>query len=251
MTKQTPKNAWFLLDDNDGLERERSGGFSMFERKGVRELEDRFNCPLCVRRVFPKATVFLEKVKFFGAMIGDAAYDVGSQMIVTRRFVQKWREHDLRGLTFSEEPIPASFKRNSTFTDPSKHFFLAIPEARITQFTDEAEVVYSEKPRCRICSSGRVNKVNRISFPPDSIDDTDCCLVSCLPGWLVVSHRFRKFIEQNRLMNFTLMEGFHRFEDRTLLRKGYWWQHPDGHFERFQECTEADMENLRQRWLNS
>jgi len=246
---QSRKNySWLLLDDRDCLEREFSGGYSMFESNGTYELEDRSRCPVCMCRAFPKATMYLEKARFMGSPVGDIAFDVGSEMIVSQRFVKNWVECKMRGLTFSEEPMPASFKRNCTFTDSSRQFFLAIPDAQIAQFAEDAEVVYPEKPRCRICSSSYVSRIARVSFHPESIDDTDCCLVSCLPGWLIVSHRFKRFIEGNRLMNFTFMEGFQRFEDRSLLRKGYWWQHRDGHLERFPECTEADMEALRQRW---
>jgi hypothetical protein len=226
-------------------------GFSIFDSKGEYELVDRSMCPVCMRRPFTKATIYLEKIRFLGSLIGDISYNVGSEIIVNNRFIQKWREDDLRGLAFSQDPIQASLKRKSTFSNPDKQFFLALPEARITQFTDEAEVVYPEKPRCRICSSQYVSEIARLSFPPDAIDDTDCCLVSCLPGWLVVSYRFLTFIEEHRLMNITFMEGFQQYEDQTLIRKGYWWQHRDGHLERFPECTEADMEALRQRWPQS
>ena len=250
MTPMQHKNSWLLLDDKDCLDRELAGGFSMFERKGTRGLEDRPRCPICPRHAFPKAVVFVEKIKFIGPLVGDVAHD-GGHLVVSRRFKELWDSSGLAGLGFSAEPIPFTSKRKTTFSDPSKEFFLAVPEPRITQFCDDAAAVYTTPPPCMVCSSSEVNRLSKLAFQPATLDGTDCCLPSCLPGWLLVSSRFRQFVEEHRLMNFNFLEAFQRLEDRTLIREGYWWQHQNGQFERFPECSEAMLADLRGRWLST
>jgi hypothetical protein len=244
MTKSKAEDTWLLIDDNDCLERELIGGFSMFERKGARKLEDRPRCPLCMRPAFSKAVISIDKVKFTGTRIGDVAYDVGGHFIVSKRFLALWHESKLTGLNFSPKPIPFTHKKNSTFTDPQKEFFLAIPEPRITQFLDSAEAIYTRKPPCRVCASSEVKSIRHLYFQTDTLCGIDCCLPSCLPGWVLINSRFRYFIEKHHLMNFTFLEGFQRLENRTLTRKGYWWQHSNGQFERFSECSEEMLVEL-------
>lgn len=251
MSSDRLQTRWLVIDHKDVLERELSGGFSMFERKGSRELVDRPRCPICPRYAFPKAVVHMEKVRFTGDHVGDASWGNSMTFLVSQRFVRHWHDAGLTGLEFSDEPVNVSFKRKTTFTDPSREFFLAIPEPRITQFADEAEAVYTKPPPCQVCSALEVNRLARLVFQPATLDGTDCCLPSCLPGWLLVSSRFRRLIEEHCLMNFTFLEAFQRLEDRTLIRKGYWWQHQDGQFERFPECSEDMAAELRGRWRST
>ena len=241
---ESSETRWLLLDDKDCLERELAGGHSMFERKGRRELEDRPRCPICPRFAFPKAVVYLEKIRFIGPRVGDAAYDTG-HMVVSRRFRELWGNSDLAGLEFSPEPIPFTGKRKATYTDPSREYFLAIPEPRVTQFVDTAEAVYTRQPPCQVCSASEVNRLSKLAFQPATLDATDFCLPSCLPGWRLVSSRFREFIETHRLMNFYFMEAFQRLEDRRLIRSGYWWQRSDGSHERFDVISEDQLGKIR------
>jgi len=84
---------YYLVDNWDvSLRESEDGGYSRAVRLGKRTLEPLPQCPRCGSYVWSQATRSPFSVRFTGRRIGDAAFDLGTTLVVSGRFVQSWRD---------------------------------------------------------------------------------------------------------------------------------------------------------------
>lgn len=229
--------SWLIIDHTKTLEREEILGFSLVEPKGKRKLEERPRCSFCRRQVWMHSVAWQEKYKFSGRRIGDASFELGVDFLVSNRFKTAWEDDGMKGITFSDSPLNTIAKSKSQFDSSKQEYFKVFPEPIFARFQDEAKVVYREEPSCSVCMSSEVVELKEVIFDTDF--DLDCCLVSCLPGWTVVSDRFFSFIEKHGFTNFFLMKGFTRKEDRSLLRHTFMVPVNKGCYQIIDECDDS------------
>jgi hypothetical protein len=241
--------SWFLLDHTDTLERENLIGLSMYKGKGKRELEKLPNCPICRKQVFLHSVKEIDNISFTGLRIGDAAWEYGMGFVVSERFIRHWQKDQLIGLEFSSEPVTTEIRSKTVFLNGCKKFYLTFPAPRIARLDKSAGAIYSDQPKCSVCMSSEVQSLEKLVFEANTVDGVDCCMPSCLPGWVLVSDRFRLFIEKHRLINFFFMEGFMRETNRKLIRYGHWAQLPNYGYTRTAIYADKDIQDVYKSWF--
>lgn len=235
--------SWLIIDHTKTIEREENIGFSLVEAKGKRELEERPRCPFCRRQVWMHTVIWQEKYRFTGQRIGDASWELGVDFVVSKRFKDAWEYEQLNGIRFSEIPINVRAKSKAKFDPDDSCYFKVYPEPVFARFQDTANVVYKEEPRCSVCMSSEVVELGEAIF--DNSFDLDCCLVSCLPGWTIVSDRFFSFVKNYKFTNFFFMKGFSRSGvDRNLLRRSFLIPSKNGNYEQINACDDLCLDEI-------
>jgi hypothetical protein len=224
---------WFLLDSWDlAIREDAPNGYSLARTVGEYEYQHLQRCPICGRRIWPMVLARADSVEFTGKRVGDITYEFTPTLIVSERFRSVWAGGALGGLTFSDHTLSCRFKKSAVIVPPSKNFYFAYPDPRLTTFAPQAEAAYSAVPRCRICGSAHVRSLKSLAFEADRLEETDCCIPSCLPGWTLISDRAVKAISSAGLRNFQFVESFYRDQNNELVRIGCWVQNEDGSYTR-------------------
>ena len=172
-------------------------------------------CPACSTRIGPK----LWHPPFRATLIGDHAGDLCcgtcQELLVSRRFVNAWKDSGLSGLRISDDAV--EIRPSEGLPEESPEFFVAFPKYTITRLDEVASGLEIHKlVGCDVCRGAQRARVRRIRIDESSWEGWDIFYPSGLYGHLLVTERFRLFVEEHAFTNFEFIHQDTFHEERKL-----------------------------------
>ena len=142
---------YFVLDQVVGSEAETD-----FEPVGEVTRGEAPRCPACGRFVgmLPWLPPYRVKLRTYGSRLGDVAFDVGNNLVLSESFVTAWRSEGLKGLDHLDPVDVVSIRPKSRARKSERYFHFAVPRTNTT--VDWSKSVFLGKaPTCECCGGGR------------------------------------------------------------------------------------------------
>jgi len=168
------------------------------------------NCPACGRPTGPYrwAPPLRAELETWGKRFGDMAFGPSSDMLVSERFKDLWLTSGLVGLEgFEPVEIVKVVRRGKRFKDPPPAYVRVAAQRSQAAFDDVSSGVQwlePPSPRCDVCRvGGNAKGWERIVLEEEPKENI--CTVRGLGAWVLVDEHFKRFVEENGLLNCPLV----------------------------------------------
>jgi hypothetical protein len=139
-----------------------------------------------------------------GSHWGDFAFrgDGGEDFLISERTAELYREEKLRGLSGFEQVEIARFK--GTDEQPPRYLHVAVGRSQGAVDEQKSSLIRPEPPTCERCRSAELEAIHGFVLESGSWSGEDVFFVRGLTGVVVVSRRFREFVDRHALTNVRL-----------------------------------------------
>lgn len=178
-----------------------------YEPVGDVRLGEAPRCPQCggytgLKKWLPPYRV---RLRTFGKCLGDVAFDVGRDLIVSDRFLNAWRSAGLSDLPADQVEVVAR-KRNREEIERRTYFHVAAPRTEARLDCRRSKVVRQGLSTCELCGKpGIVNAIRGVYIDESSWKGEDIFVPWGLNGFTVVTERVPMLATKNHLKNVTVM----------------------------------------------
>ncbi|MBL9003684.1 MAG: hypothetical protein JNJ46_05520 [Myxococcales bacterium] len=166
-------------------------------------------CPACGGPVSmrPWAPPFRAELATWGKRFGDMAFGPGGDILISERFKDLWLKSGLIGLEgFEPVEIVKVVRRGKRFKDAPPAYFRVVAQPSQAAFDSVAsgeQWLEPSSPRCEVCREGGNSKGwERIVLEEEPRENI--CTVRGF-GEVLVDEHFKRFIEENGLLNCPLV----------------------------------------------
>ena len=167
-------------------------------------------CPKCggIIGLLTWLPPFRAELELYGDGVGDYIRGMGYERLISERFADAFREAGLTGLN-GFHPVDISrvrFMRKRSRNPPAiPRYFVVWPcfgQASVDLVLNR--VGFSKPPTCTQCRSTGIDTVHGFVLDPGSWGGEDIFRPRGLQGDIVVSERFKEFVERHGLTNMKL-----------------------------------------------
>ena len=163
--------------------------------------------PISLRKWLPPHKVILEKPVY-----GDFVFGGFSEMLVSKRFMQLYKEKKLKGIqSFFPVQIVKIRRKRENSPEPPQYYKIEIKRTN-TLIDEKASGLKREFDKgqtfCKICQTGGIIKTfNGIYIQENSWTNEDIFYASGLPGEIIVTQSFVDFVKDNKFTNITFVNS--------------------------------------------
>jgi hypothetical protein len=162
-------------------------------------------CPSCGARVGAKTWCPPFSVRLIGQQAGDLCCGACPQFLVSRRFMEAWERSGLKGMEIAEDPVEIC--PSEGLPEITTDYNVAFPAHSITRLDEAASGLEIYKlVGCDECRVAQRKKVDRLRIDERTWAGEDIFYPSGLYGHLVVTDRFRLFVEDHSFTNFEFID---------------------------------------------
>lgn len=164
-------------------------------------------CPECGEPggSLPWLPPYRAELTAYGHAIGDIAFPVGMELVVSCRFSKAWNEETLRGLDFTPleryraRPARLAKQRGTYFHCSIRYFSTRADSSR-------SDIEYDGTSTCDLCKSGAgIDAIRGFCIDESSWTGEDIFYAWGMPGAIIVSDRVRKLRDEYGLTNVNLI----------------------------------------------
>lgn len=165
-------------------------------------------CPKCGGFVsmLPPLPPFVVHLETWGSDFGDIAFGP-SDLLVSRAFVEAYRQSQLRGLSSFERVTVASHSKHGTASGSVPEYFRTSPSrnaAKIDLVASGVEWKSGRAPTCEECLAGIIKRWSRVVVDEQSWDGSDVFNAYGIPGEILTSKRFHDWSAAQGFRNLIL-----------------------------------------------
>jgi hypothetical protein len=155
-------------------------------------------------------------VRAHGKAFGDFAFFSTSDFLMSSHAADSWRASGLRGIG-EYRPVVVVSHRPAALPPPA--YNRPILDQSTTAIDTEQTIVKSgTEISCRVCLSRDLDAVGAIAIDASTWNGEDIFTPRGLPGFVIVSDRFKQFVANAELTNVRLLRvDQHRWDDLDLL----------------------------------
>jgi hypothetical protein len=169
-------------------------------------------CPRCGNPIgmLTRLAPIRAELETFGKRLGDMAFGVSNDVLVSERFRDAFISSGLSGLSgFLPAQIVKVIARRGRISSPMPNYFFAMPGRSRAAIDDRASGIdYIDKRwSCEECRIGSMKRLRRLVLEPGTWSGEDVFIARGLPGTIVTSERFKEFCERNAFTNCLLIPG--------------------------------------------
>lgn len=176
-----------------------------FETVAPTTLGEAPTCPVCREGYIgmkPWLPPYTAEIRLRGEHLGDVAFGVGDELLVSEAFRQTWIQSRLLGIDAFN--VASIVRVRASKASVSASPFYCIEPRYGSAWVDFSRSRFERnvEPSCLACGKGAViNAVRGFSVAEGTWGGEDMFRVLGLPGVVIVSARFRKAVEAHRLKN--------------------------------------------------
>ena len=156
--------------------------------------------------MLPSLPPYRVTLEVYGETLGDFIEGFGCTALVTKRFLDAFLANNLRGIPEAHPVEVTRVRRQRRGPKPPVSSYVYIQPPFGGAAVDEARsrIRRNEPISCDWCRSTGVDAIRGFALEPDSWNGDDILIARGLPGNLVVSERFARFVAQHGFTNMRL-----------------------------------------------
>lgn len=149
---------------------------------------------------------FSVEIKRYGTDYGDFAFFHEADFIVSERFARLARGSGLAGLcAFDQVAVTREIGRRDRRKPPPRYFRVTTPRSNAAVDEKLSSILRSEPVTCLVCREAGVEAVSGFAIEAGTWSGEDVFSVRGMPGIVVATHRFYRFVQQHEISNITFV----------------------------------------------
>lgn len=179
-------------------------------------------CPVCGspmtwKKWLPPKNVILEKPKY-----GDFVYGTFDSFLVSENFKRNYEQSGLKGIINFDEVTIVKVRRlrkgSSKLPPPYFHVEINITATRVDE--ERSNFIWDRPPKCDYCRSGLLRSHDAFIIDESTWTGEDIFYCRGYWGTVVVTERFKEFLEENHFTNYKLIsDKEYRIDWRDPFKK--------------------------------
>jgi hypothetical protein len=166
-------------------------------------------CPMCGKflGMLPLLPPVRVELQAWGPQWGDVAFGPGDQVLVSDKLKNLFTEAGLFGVERLDLVDIVKAKSHKSGTGgPPIYWLASIVRSQAALDVSASGLVREEAPTCEECLiGGIIKRTSRISLQANTWSSEDIFFARGLPGTTLVSERFKRLCETNKLANCSLI----------------------------------------------